>query len=138
MNAGPGKYFFQQRQRNRLYEAVVKAVEDAARLDGVRKKDIADEIGSNPSQISRWLSGPSNWTIDSISDVLWAIGGEFDFNFVRFIDRARQNRSHPANDINLASGASLVTPVANPANRMVTHNASVTTTSNAVVSVTRE
>jgi len=138
VNAKPGKHFFQQRQRNRLYEAVVKIVEDAARLDGVRKKDIADRINSNPSQVSRWLSGPSNWTIDSISDVLWAVGGELDFNFVRFANRAKQNRSHPVNDIDIVGGIPPVGSVANPTNRMVLHSTRVTATSNAVVSVTLE
>lgn len=103
MNSIPGKYYFQQRQRNRLYEAVVKIVEDAARLDGKKKKDLAEKIGISPSQISRWLSGPSNWTIDSISDVLWALGGELDFDFVRFADRAKSNRSHPINDVAVGS-----------------------------------
>lgn len=115
----PGKHYFQQRQRNRLYEAVIKVVEDAARLEGVRRKDIADKIGVNSSQISRWLAGPSNWNIDSISDVLWAIGGELNFDFVRFVDQAQQNRSHPINDITYEQSKATVVPSVPVANQVV-------------------
>lgn len=116
----------------------MRIVEDAARLDGIRKKDIADRINSNPSQVSRWLSGPSNWTIDSVSDVLWAVGGELDFNFVCFADRAKQNRSHPINEIDIVNRASQVNTVVSTANRIIPHSTSITTSSSAVVSVTLE
>ncbi len=93
------KAYFQQRQRNRLYEIVVRAVERAA-ARGIRKRDIALKIGTSPSQISHFLSGPANWTIDSVSDVLFAIDAELDLNVVRFSDRQRSgNRYHILNDV---------------------------------------
>jgi hypothetical protein len=92
------KSYFQQRQRNRLYEAVIKAVENAGKR-GVKKKDIALKIQTTPSQVSHFLSGPANWTIDSVSDVLFAIDAELDFKVVEFNDRVKDNRYHPVNDV---------------------------------------
>lgn len=134
----PGRHYFQQRQRNRLYEAVIKVVEDAARLDGVRRKDIAEKIGSNPSQISRWLSGPSNWTIDSISDVLWAAGGELNFDFVRFVDQAQQNRSHSINDIAYEQSKVIVVPSVPIANQVVPSGIGTSASTLPKVSIVRE
>lgn len=138
MSTLPGKHYFEQRQRNRLYETVIQAVEDAARLDGVRRKDIAEAVGSSPSQISRWLSGPSNWTIDNVTDVLWAIGGELDYNFFRFVDRVQENRSHPINDIDLEKSAPVLTLEDASVNRMIVPDALTKANNNVKVSITRE
>ncbi len=97
MNQALGKSYFQQRQRNRLYEIVIKAVE-AAGERGVKKRDIAARIGTSPSQISHFLSGPANWTIDSVSDILYAIDIELDFSAAGLRDKVKDNRYHPLND----------------------------------------
>lgn len=99
MSALPGKAYFQQRQRNRLYETVVHAIEDAADRTGIRKKDIAEKAGVSPPQLSRWLAGPANWTIDSISDVLYALGMELKFEPKSFSEIAKGNRSHDFNQL---------------------------------------
>ena len=76
---------------------VIKELERAALEKGVRKKDIAQNLGVNPSQISRWLSGPANWENDTISDLLYAVGAEPETIAVQFSVRERQksNRYHP-------------------------------------------
>ena len=100
MNDLPSKYFFRQRMKNRLYEAVIAAVEDAARTNGMRKKDIAQKLGVHPSQVTRWLSGPANWEVDTISDLLFAVGADLDFDAVLFADRdAAAHRSSPPRHI---------------------------------------
>ncbi|NOG72908.1 hypothetical protein [Roseicella sp. DB1501] len=98
MTGHPNKEHFRQRQRNRLYEAVVKAIEAAAAERGVRRKDIAETLGKEPSQISRTLAGPGNWSIDTVSDLLFAIDAEMDFDVVRFEDRRKGNRFHPGGE----------------------------------------
>ncbi len=78
------KIYFRQRQRNRLHETVAVAIESVAEASGLRKRDIADKLEMHPSQISRWLSGPANWTIDTVSDLLYAVGAELEFKVVFF------------------------------------------------------
>ena len=94
MTALPGRAYFRQRQRNQLYEAVVRAVEDAAARTGIRKRDVAEKAGVSPPQLSRWLSGPSNWTMDSVSDVLYALGMELRLEPTPFAEVAKGNRLH--------------------------------------------
>jgi hypothetical protein len=115
VNERPTKYYFRQRQQNRLYDTVIGAVEDAANCDGVRKKDIAETLSVPPSQVTRWLSGPANWTADTISDLLFSVGAELDFRVVRFSERAKGNRFHPAGE-RWTSGApiSAVGPLPTP------------------------
>jgi hypothetical protein len=98
MSDEPTKYFFRQRQQNRVFDTVIHALEEA----GMRRKGIAAAMGVPPSQVTRLLSGPGNWTCDTISDLLFAIRAELDFQVVHFCDRAKGNRFHP--EISLPSG----------------------------------
>lgn len=92
--------YFRQRQRNHVYEAIVKALEEAAHTRGIKRKDIAKTLGKEPSQISRWLSGPANWGLDTISDLLLAVDAELNVHVCPFEEKvkSRPNYFHPLSE----------------------------------------
>ena len=70
----PSKYYFRQQLRNRLYNAVVAQVE----ASGVSRTEISAAIFWDYDDVVRILSGPSEWTLDIVSDLLFAAGAELD------------------------------------------------------------
>src|ERR1700682_1291738 len=64
--------YLRARLRNRIYDLVVS---EFLRQHG-KKADLASRIGRDRAQITRWLSSPSNWTLDTISDLMAAMGTE--------------------------------------------------------------
>jgi hypothetical protein len=91
-----GMAVFAARNRERAYEAVIKALEKAAAESGVTRKQIADAMGRKPPQVSAMLSGPSNWTLDTVSDLLRSVGATMDYDVVFDVDRVKANEFNPA------------------------------------------
>lgn len=89
-------HYFRQRFRNRVFGKLVSFFAEEAERSGVTKKEIANILGRDPSQITRWLSQPSNLTLETISDLLLALNAEPEPpEIVRFSDRVAPNYAHP-------------------------------------------
>lgn len=91
------RFYYQQRFRNRLYEKVIHAIEEEAARSGLQRKTLAERIGKSPASLSRILAGPGNWELDTLSDLLFAVGAELDFHVVKLNERTPANHFHPLN-----------------------------------------
>jgi len=63
--------YLRARFRHRVYTLIIGLFKKSA----LSQADLARRLGYDPAQLSRLLSGPGNLTLDTISDILFAIGG---------------------------------------------------------------
>lgn len=47
----------------------------------------AAALEKDPAQITRWLSAPSNFELDTLSDILLALGAEMEHRIVAIEER---------------------------------------------------
>lgn len=89
-------YYYRRRFLNRVFSELAKYFSDEAEKNGATKSKIAKRLDVDPSQITRWFSGPSNLTLESISDILLALDAEAEpFKIVPFRERTNPNYAHP-------------------------------------------
>jgi Helix-turn-helix len=87
--------YYRRRQQNHVFAALTKFFAEEAEKGAISKKELAEILGRDPSQITRWLSAPSNLELDTISDILCAMGAELDVRIVRLAERAQPTHVHP-------------------------------------------
>ena len=84
--------YFGERLKNRLYDLII--TEFMKR--GLSKADLARRTGRRPEQITRWLGSPGNWTLDTVSDLLLAMGAELQVGISPLDGRPARNYVAPA------------------------------------------
>ncbi len=84
--------YFQTRNRMRLFTLVQHEFEES----GITKAELADRLGKGADRISHLLGAPGNWTIDTASDLLFAISGaEIDYRVTHPLRRSPRNMTAP-------------------------------------------
>jgi len=63
--------YMRERNRGHIYNCVIGEFERS----GISQAALAARLGKAPEIISRWLASPSNWTQDTVSDLLFGISG---------------------------------------------------------------
>ena len=82
--------YFRERQRNRLYDFIVSRFLEKERKQELSRAELARKIHKKPEQITRFLSSPGNWTLDTISDLMLGISdAEIAFEASGFDNRKR-------------------------------------------------
>ena len=85
--------YFRARHRTRVYEMVLREFMES----GLTQADLARRMSKRPDVICRWLGAPGNWTLDTVSDLLFAIsGGEPEYQVSRPLDEPGRNMIAPS------------------------------------------
>jgi hypothetical protein len=79
--------YFRARLKNRLHQLVLSEFLKREGNEGFNKADLARRIDKKPEQITRLLGAPGNWTLDTLSDLLLAMGYELEPQVAGFDDR---------------------------------------------------
>lgn len=48
---------------------IASIIDDAMKAKGLGKEQFADKVGRKPSEITRWLSGTHNFTIETLLSI---------------------------------------------------------------------
>jgi hypothetical protein len=65
--------YFRARLQDRIYNLIVREFLRKENDGSMTRTDLAERIGKDPSQITRYLASPGNWTIDTVSDFLLGV-----------------------------------------------------------------
>lgn len=87
--------YFRARFRSRVHKAIVAAFVEAQEKHDLAKADVARKMDRGAEQVTRWLGAPTNLTLDTVSDLLVAIGKEADF-VIRDIELSSKRNYVPA------------------------------------------
>lgn len=92
--------------------AVAKLYEELRETEGLNQSRLAERLGCSRSHISRLLSGPGNWTLDTVGDLLAAMDAELTkVEAVRVQDIPSPNYAHAWVEGALQSSSSLNPPI---------------------------
>lgn len=67
------KSYFRARTRNHVHGVVLQRFVELSDTGQLSRAKLADRLGVGRAQITRWLSSPGNWTLDTLSDLLLAM-----------------------------------------------------------------
>jgi hypothetical protein len=84
--------YFQARNKHRAYDFVIGQFVKSR----LSKASLSRRLGKGNDSVSRWLGAPGNWTLDTLSDLLFAInGGEPEYSVSFPLNKPQRNISQP-------------------------------------------
>ncbi len=84
--------YFRSRNKHRVFNLVIKEFEKS----GLTQADLGRRLGMDTGQLSRYLNAPGNWTLDMLSDFLFAISGaEAGYDIVYPLEQPPRNFTEP-------------------------------------------
>jgi hypothetical protein len=87
--------YFGERYRNQLHAEVLNLFQRVSKERGLTKADIARRLNKRPEQVTRWLSAPGNWTLDTVSELMLALGYEPVVGSRSLAETVHSNDFHP-------------------------------------------
>lgn len=116
--------YYQYRLRNRIFNELIKAFSEAEESKNITRVKLAENIGVKPEQITRWLSSPCNYTLDTVAKILLGLGAELDSKVVFLSERNPTNYVPELTEFLMA-----------PSNQITNESSSTHTGSNSAVFV---
>lgn len=80
--------YFSAKAQSDAHELVLRRFMEFAQNGGTRA-DICRRLNKRPEQVTRWLAGPGNWTLETVSYLLLAMGGVPEFKCRELADMNR-------------------------------------------------
>lgn len=63
-------------EQTKIKMQLAARIEDCMQINGWSKSEFADRVGKHPSEITKWLSGTQNFTIEVMTEIAFALGVE--------------------------------------------------------------
>ena len=90
------KSYFRAKTRRHFHNAVLTKFLELSDDTQISKAKLARRLNISPSQITRWLSSPGNWQIDTLSDLLLAMSCQASLFAEELASVGPANYVHPA------------------------------------------
>ena len=84
-------FYWRARAKREAYDLVLSEFKKS----GITKTELARRLGKTLPEVSRMLGGPANWTIATVSDLLFAIAGGIPKWSMAIPKRSRRNDTQP-------------------------------------------
>src|SRR3546814_1203005 len=88
--------YFNAHAQSKAHATVLDLFSRLADEEGLARAFLARRLGKKSGQITRWLGAPGNWTLETLTNLLLAMGHEPIFEARPLNDIPRGNYQHPA------------------------------------------
>lgn len=85
-------------------------IEDYMRAKGWNKSQFAEKVGKNPSEITKWLSGTQNFTVDVLTEIASTFDIELTALFGKHLIPVVYRKEIVVNSVATPTAIKLITP----------------------------